>query len=73
MKARGCCAGVTSEAAGQPRLGVLKMIGANMEWTRMMQLPDFKLRVAAVKSGMPMEAFNAPADFIVAWLAANKA
>jgi hypothetical protein len=45
-----------------------------MEWTRMLQLPDFKLRVEAVRSGLPMEAaFNAPADFIVAWLAANKA
>jgi hypothetical protein len=45
-----------------------------MEWTRMRQLPDFKLRVAAVKSGMPMDAaFAAPPDFIVAWLAASKA
>jgi hypothetical protein len=45
-----------------------------MEWTRMSQLPDFKLRVAAVNAGLPFEAaFNAPAEFIVAWLAAAKA
>jgi hypothetical protein len=47
---------------------------AMSEWDKMSQLPDFKLRVAAVKAGLPFEAaFNAPADFIVAWLAASKA
>jgi hypothetical protein len=39
----------------------------------LMNKPDFKLRVAACRLGLPFQqAVDAPADFIVAWLAATK-
>jgi hypothetical protein len=40
---------------------------------KLSQLPDFRSRVDACRLGLPFEqAFTAPADFILAWLAATK-
>jgi hypothetical protein len=42
-------------------------------WQEMMSKPDFKLRVEACRLGLSFEvAFAAPADFILAWIAATK-
>jgi hypothetical protein len=41
---------------------------------KLSELPDFRLRVSACNSGLPFEvAFDAPADFIRAWMGLNEA